>query len=66
MGPHSSGWFRDETLMLVRGALCRQVRLSRGGLQILEAKTRKLEQLLRLKDEKVDALEARLRAGHLA
>lgn len=36
------------------------------SLQILEAKTRKLEQLLRLKDEKLDALEARLRAGHPA
>jgi len=33
--------------------------------QILEAKTRKLEQLLRLKDAKIDALEARLRAAHL-
>ena len=37
-----------------------------AGLQILEAKTRKLEQLMRLKDEKINALEARLRAGHLA
>ena len=46
-------------------ALCFSLTLS-WSLQILEAKTRKLEQLLRLKDEKIDALEARLRAGHLA
>ncbi|KAK9838150.1 hypothetical protein WJX81_004390 [Elliptochloris bilobata] len=33
--------------------------------EILEAKTRKLEQLLRLKDEKIHALEARLRAAYV-
>jgi len=34
--------------------------------QILEAKTRKLEQLLRLKDAKIHALEARLHAAQPA
>ena len=51
--------------LLLHSALCLRLMLARS-LQILEAKTRKLEQLLRLKDEKIDALEARLRSGHSA
>ena len=58
-------WSTSHCSLLLHSALCLMLVLARS-LQILEAKTRKLEQLLRLKDEKIDALEARLRAGHPA
>jgi hypothetical protein len=37
-----------------------------GLLQILETKTRKLEQLVRLKDAKIDTLTAKLNAAGLS